>query len=155
MSKQCKIGEWYVQRWSSEHMNIDTYLLPCIPAFCISFMQYIVQVEFVVVQAHQTPVIAEIEKVYRVSLQDFGMVWLYQTFSTRRSKVYRVYTYVVVCGRVEFRVVQAHQTPSNLLVLHHCRDGKAYRVPLQEFKMVQLYRTFSTWRSKVYRVLMQ
>ena len=45
-----------------------------------------------------------------------------------------------------------HQTSSNLLEPHHCRDSKVCRVLSHEFGVVRLYQTFSnyifTWETR-------
>ena len=135
----------------------------------------------------------------RVLLHEFGVVRVYRTFSTRRSKVYRClctssgwfkhiepprFSNHIIARCVQFyymssgwfdctepslpgdALVRGGSSTSNLLgpslttslksnlLPHHCRDTKECRVLLHEFGVVRLYRTFSTRRSKVYRVLM-
>ena len=71
----------------------------------------------------------------------FGVVRLYRTFSSylyRGNKVCRVLKH-------SFGVVKARQTSSNLLEPPHHRSSQVWSILFQEFGVVRLYRTFSSY----------
>ena len=79
-------------------------------------------------------------KVYRLLSHKFGMVRLDRTFSNYISSGD---TRCAGCNMHQFGEVQPQRTSSNLLELHPHRASKVFRLPLHEFGVVRLNRTFS------------